>query len=134
MTDPPFSATAMGFSSGWLTDVERLREMLQPFGDLVAIGKPGETLPTPGAARLGDGGWVAGVAAKAAMLLAGEFLTVRKPESLSFLNAAALPMCSSPPSRASTALCKSATPLTSRAAGAAARPALWPREIGTHNG
>jgi hypothetical protein len=52
MTDPPFSATAMGFSSGWLTDEERLREVLQPFGDLVAIGKPGETLPTPGAARL----------------------------------------------------------------------------------
>ena len=51
-TDPPFSATAMGFTSGWLTDEEQLGEVLQPFGDLVAIGKPGETLPTPGAARL----------------------------------------------------------------------------------
>ena len=38
--------------SGWLTEEEQLREVLQPFGDLVAIGKPGETLPTPGAARL----------------------------------------------------------------------------------
>ena len=42
----------MGFMSGWLTEEEQLREVLQPFGDLVAIGKPGETLPTPGAARL----------------------------------------------------------------------------------
>ena len=39
-------------ASGWKTDEEQLREVLQPFGDLVAIGKPGETLPTPGAARL----------------------------------------------------------------------------------
>ena len=51
-TDPSFLATALGFLSGWLTDEEQLREVLQPFGDLVAIGKPGETLPTPGAARL----------------------------------------------------------------------------------
>jgi hypothetical protein len=42
----------MGFNSGWLTDEEQLGEVLHPFGDLVAIGKPGETLPTPGAARL----------------------------------------------------------------------------------
>lgn len=42
----------MGFTSGWLTDEEQLGEVLRPFGDLVAIGKPGETLPTPGAARL----------------------------------------------------------------------------------
>jgi hypothetical protein len=50
-TDPSFLATA-NFMSGWLTEEEQLREVLQPFGDLVAIGKPGETLPTPGAARL----------------------------------------------------------------------------------
>jgi hypothetical protein len=42
----------MNFMSGWLTEEEQLCEVLQPFGDLVAIGKPGETLPTPGAARL----------------------------------------------------------------------------------
>jgi hypothetical protein len=51
-TDPSFLMTAMGFTSGWLTEEEQLREVLQPFGDLVAIGKPGEALPTPGAARL----------------------------------------------------------------------------------
>ncbi len=38
-TDPPFSATAMGFTSGWLTDEEQLGEVLQPFGDLVTIGR-----------------------------------------------------------------------------------------------
>ena len=26
--------------------------MLRPFGDLIAIGRPGERLPTPGAARI----------------------------------------------------------------------------------
>jgi hypothetical protein len=51
-TDPSFAAMATGFMSGWLTEEEQLGEVLQPFGDLVAIGKPGETLPTPGAARL----------------------------------------------------------------------------------
>src|SRR5438034_54533 len=51
-TDPSFLSTATGFISGWLTEEEQLAEVLQPFGDLVAIGKPGETLPTPGAARL----------------------------------------------------------------------------------
>lgn len=50
-TDPSFLAT-MNVWSGWLTEEEQLGEVLQPFGDLVAIGKPGETLPTPGAARL----------------------------------------------------------------------------------
>jgi hypothetical protein len=34
------------------TEEEQLYEALEPFGDLIAIGKPGETLPTPGAARL----------------------------------------------------------------------------------
>jgi hypothetical protein len=51
-TDPSFGATAIGLISGWLTEEEQLGEVLQPFGDFVAIGKPGETLPTPGAARL----------------------------------------------------------------------------------
>jgi hypothetical protein len=31
---------------------EQLAEALQPFGDLVAIGQPGERLPLPGAARI----------------------------------------------------------------------------------
>jgi hypothetical protein len=46
-------------ASGWKTDEEQLVEVLQPFGDLVAIGKPGETLPTPGAARIyaSDADW-----------------------------------------------------------------------------
>ena len=41
----------------------------------------------------GDGGWVAGGSGEASYALASEFLTVPKPESLSFLSAAALPMC-----------------------------------------
>ena len=38
--------------SGLITEEEQLRDVVQPFGDLVAIGRPGENLPTPGAARL----------------------------------------------------------------------------------
>ena len=43
----------------------------------------------------GDGGWVAtgGSGGEGGYALAREFLTVPKPESLSFLSAAALPMC-----------------------------------------
>jgi hypothetical protein len=37
---------------GLTTEEEQLRDVLRPFGDLVAIGKPGEDLPTPGAARI----------------------------------------------------------------------------------
>src|SRR6266550_2776025 len=56
-TDPSissymFSLITKGFAGSWATEEEQLAEVLQPFGDLVAIGKPGETLPTPGAARL----------------------------------------------------------------------------------
>lgn len=38
--------------AGVVTEEEQLRDVLRPFGDLVAIGRPGEKLPTPGAARL----------------------------------------------------------------------------------
>ena len=38
--------------AGVITEEEQLRDVLRPFGDLVAIGRPGEKLPTPGAARL----------------------------------------------------------------------------------
>ena len=41
----------------------------------------------------GNGGWVAGGGGEGGYALAREFLTVPKPESLSFLSAAALPMC-----------------------------------------
>ena len=53
-TDPTIRLgdRGVGFMSGWLTVEEQLGEVLRSFGDLVAIGKPGETLPTPGAARL----------------------------------------------------------------------------------
>ena len=36
----------------FLTEEEQLADVLRPFGDLVAIGRPGERLPTPGAARI----------------------------------------------------------------------------------
>jgi NADPH:quinone reductase-like Zn-dependent oxidoreductase len=41
----------------------------------------------------GNGGWVAGSSGETSYALSGEFLTVPKPESLTFLDAAALPMC-----------------------------------------
>ncbi len=34
------------------TDEEELADVLRPFGDLIAIGQPGEDLPKPGAARI----------------------------------------------------------------------------------
>jgi hypothetical protein len=46
---------------GWglATEEEQLADVLRPFGDLVAIGQPGEGLPKPGAARIyaPDEGW-----------------------------------------------------------------------------
>jgi NADPH:quinone reductase-like Zn-dependent oxidoreductase len=41
----------------------------------------------------GDGGWDAGSSGEGSYALAREFLTIHKPEFLSFLYAAALPMC-----------------------------------------
>src|SRR6516225_2510385 len=41
-----------GNRSGWITEEEQLADVLRPFGELVAIGRPGESLPTPGAARI----------------------------------------------------------------------------------
>src|SRR6184192_4310275 len=38
--------------SGLETEEEQLADVLRPFGDLVAIGRPGEDLPEPGAARI----------------------------------------------------------------------------------
>ena len=37
---------------GLQSEEEQLAEVLQPFGELIAIGRPGERLPTPGAARI----------------------------------------------------------------------------------
>jgi hypothetical protein len=37
---------------GLQSEEEQLAEVLQPFGGLTAIGRPGESLPTPGAARI----------------------------------------------------------------------------------
>jgi hypothetical protein len=37
---------------GLQSEEEQLAEVLQPFGRLIAIGRPGESLPTPGAARI----------------------------------------------------------------------------------
>lgn len=38
--------------SGLATEEEQLADVLRPFGDLVAIGQPGEGLPKPGATRI----------------------------------------------------------------------------------
>src|SRR5262249_34290083 len=38
--------------TGWTTQEEQLADGLCPIGNLVAIGQPGEELPTPGAARI----------------------------------------------------------------------------------
>jgi hypothetical protein len=37
---------------GLESEEEQLAEVLLPFGELIAIGRPGESLPTPGAARI----------------------------------------------------------------------------------
>jgi hypothetical protein len=39
-------------ASGLATEEEQLADVLRPFGDLIAIGRPGEPLPIPGAARM----------------------------------------------------------------------------------
>ena len=38
-------------TSGFATDEEHLADAVRPFGDMVAIGRPGELLPLPGGAR-----------------------------------------------------------------------------------
>ena len=38
--------------SGFTTEEEQLADVLRPFGDLIAIGRPGEPLPLPGAVRM----------------------------------------------------------------------------------
>ena len=43
----PFKVLASGFT----TEEEQLADVLRPLGEMVAIGRPGESLPTPGAAR-----------------------------------------------------------------------------------
>jgi hypothetical protein len=49
-TDP--SSKLKVLLSGLSTEEEQLADVLQPFGDLIAIGQPGEPLPIPGAARM----------------------------------------------------------------------------------
>jgi hypothetical protein len=49
-TDP--STIYQQISAGWTTEEEDLGSVLRPFGDMVAIGQPGEQLPVPGATRM----------------------------------------------------------------------------------
>jgi hypothetical protein len=46
------STTFKKLTSGLTTEEEQLADVLRPFGDMVAIGRPGESLPLPGAARI----------------------------------------------------------------------------------
>jgi hypothetical protein len=46
------STTRKILLSGFTTDEEQLADVLRPFGELIAIGRPGEPLPVPGAARM----------------------------------------------------------------------------------
>lgn len=46
------SSSAKVLASGLTTEEEQLADALRPFGQLIAIGKPGEPLPLPGAARM----------------------------------------------------------------------------------
>lgn len=41
-----------GLLEGWATEEEQLADALEPVGKLVAIGRPGERLPLPGATRV----------------------------------------------------------------------------------
>jgi hypothetical protein len=45
--------------SGFTDEEEQLADVLRPFGDLIAIGRPGERLPLPGATRMyvSDADW-----------------------------------------------------------------------------
>jgi hypothetical protein len=45
------STSAKVLASGLSSDEEQFADVLRPFGTLIAIGKPGEPLPLPGAAR-----------------------------------------------------------------------------------
>jgi hypothetical protein len=49
-TDP--SSAVKVLQSGLSTEEEQLADVLRPFGDLIAIGQPGELLPVPGASRM----------------------------------------------------------------------------------
>src|SRR5262249_52081031 len=49
-TDP--ATLSKKLFSGFTTEEEQLADVLRPFGNLVAIGRPGEPLPLPGAARM----------------------------------------------------------------------------------
>ena len=49
-TDP--SSKFKVLQSGLSTEEEQLADVLRPFGDLIAIGQPGEPLPIPGATRM----------------------------------------------------------------------------------
>jgi hypothetical protein len=47
-----FNTFDSNFLLGLESEEEQLAEVLLPFGELIAIGRPGESLPTPGAARI----------------------------------------------------------------------------------
>jgi hypothetical protein len=47
-----FNIFDSSFLSGLESEEEQLKEVLLPFGELITIGRPGESLPTPGAARI----------------------------------------------------------------------------------
>lgn len=49
-SDPSTLLKKLG--SGFTTEEEQLADVLRPIGELIAIGRPGERLPVPGAARL----------------------------------------------------------------------------------
>jgi hypothetical protein len=49
-TDP--STPLRQLMVGWTTEEDELAGVLRPFGDMVAIGQPGERLPVPGATRM----------------------------------------------------------------------------------
>lgn len=46
------STTFKKLASGFTTEEEQLADVLRPFGDMIAIGRPGESLPLPGATRI----------------------------------------------------------------------------------
>ena len=80
---------------GLQSEEEQLAEVLQPFGGLIAIGRPGESLPTPGAARIytSDEEWkdVVKRQIQAAQLVviraaAGENVLWELTQALKFLN------------------------------------------------
>jgi hypothetical protein len=82
------STTPQALMQGFTTEEEQLADVLQPFGKLVAIGRPGESLPPPGAARMyaSDAQWQNIVSARITEAPLSSFAQVLEQDSCGSLS------------------------------------------------